>query len=149
MSAHLQTLADAVAAALQAESWPISGTTVERLNWVQKDVEDLGFPAIIVTPGGLTPSRIHRSGGVRKDYTAYVFVAQRVEDDASIAAISAMAELVVDKLFAHQWHAGVTFPNNIGSPLTVTCDVNPDDALNDRNVWRAAIVATYPSFQAG
>lgn len=146
MSANLQTLADAVAAALVAETWPIAGTTVERMNWVQKDVEDLGAPAIIVTPGGVDPRRIHRSNGIRKDYTVFVFVAQRVETDAEISAISNMAESLVDRLFAHSWDESVAFPNGIGSPLSVACEVNPDDALNDRNVWRAAITATYPSF---
>ena len=149
MSANLQTLADAVAAALVAETWPISGTTVERLNWVQKDVEDLGAPAIIVTPGGFDPTRLHRSNGIRKNYTIYVFIAQRVETDADLTAISDMAESLVDRLYRHHWDATVTFPNYIGSPLTVNCEVNPDDALNDRNVWRAAITVTYPSFQQG
>lgn len=148
MSANLQTLADAVADALVAETWPIAGTTVERMNWVQKDVEDLTAPAIIVTPGGVDPQRIHRSNGVRKNYTVFVFIAQRVETDAEITAISDMAEALVDRLFAHDWDGSVTFPNGIGSPLNVNCEVNPDDALNDRNVWRAAITATYPSFQS-
>lgn len=147
MSANLQTLADAVAEALVAETWPIAGTTVERMNWVQKDVEDLSAPAIIVTPGGIDPQRIHRANGVRKNYTVFVFVAQRVDTDSEIAAISDMAESLVDRLFAHSWDESVTFPNAIGSPVNVTCEVNPDDALNDRNVWRAAITATYPSFQ--
>jgi len=147
MSANLQTLADAVAAALVAETWPIAGTTVERMNWVQKDVEDLTAPAIIVTPGGVDPMRIHRQNGVRKNYTVFVFIAQRVETDAEITAISDMAEALVDRLFVHDWDGSVTFPNGIGSPLNVACEVNPDDALNDRNVWRAAITATYPSFQ--
>lgn len=147
MSANLQPLTDAVAAALTAETWSIAGTTVERANWIQKDVEDLAAPAIIVTPGGVEPTRIHRVNGVRKNYTVYVFVAQRVETDAEITAISALAESVVDSLYAHQWDGSVTFPNGIGSPMSVSCEVNPDDALNDRNVWRAAIAAVYPSFQ--
>jgi len=147
MSANLQTLADAVADALVAETWPIAGTTVERMNWVQKDVEELNAPAIIVTPGGFEPSRLHRSNGLRKNYTVYVYLAQRVDTDLELTAISDMAESLVDRLFAHQWDESVTFPNSIGSPLTVNCDVNPDDALNDRNVWRAAITVSYPSFQ--
>jgi len=147
MSANLQTLADAVADALVAETWPIAGTTVERMNWVQKDVEDLNAPAIIVTPGGFEPLRLHRSNGLRKNYTVYVYLAQRVDTDLELTAISDMAESLVDRLFAHQWDESVTFPNSIGSPLTVNCDVNPDDALNDRNVWRAAITVSYPSFQ--
>jgi len=147
MSANLQTLADAVAAALVAETWPIAGTTVERMNWVQKDVEDLGSPAIIVTPGGFDPTRIHRSNGIRKNYTIYVFIAQRVETDAELTEISDMAETLVDLLYTHQWDESVDFPNGIGSPLSVNCEVNPDDALNDRNVWRAAITVSYPSFQ--
>ena len=149
MSANLQSLTDAVADALVAETWPIAGTTVDRMNWVQKDVEDLGAPAIIVTPGGFDPQRIHRSNGIRKNYTVYVFLAQRVDSDADITAISDMAESLVDRLHAHQWDESVEFPNNIGSPLSVNCDVNPDDALNDRNVWRAAITVSYPSFQVG
>lgn len=149
MSANLQTLADAVAAALTAETWPISGTTVERANWVSKDVEDLTAPAIIITPGGIEPSRIHRSNGVRKNYTVYVYIAHRVETDAEVTAISDMAESLVDRLYRHSWDHSVTFPNSIGSPLSVQSEVNPDDALNDRNVWRALVTAVYPSFQTG
>jgi hypothetical protein len=44
---------------------------------------------------------------------------------------------------AHDWSEAVNFPENVTSPQSVTIDINPDDALNERNVWRAVIQATY------
>jgi hypothetical protein len=35
----------------------------------------------------------------------------------------------------------------VSSPQTVGIDINPDDALTERNVWRAVITATYRVFE--
>jgi len=145
MSAFLQSLADAVATGLAAKSWAIAGTTVERANWISKGPEQLVVPAIVVTAGNRETVRIARPSQRQNDYTVQVYVAQKVDTDAEVTAISNQAEAVLDALMDHAY-PGVTFPTGTVSPLTVTIETNPDDALNERNVWRASIVATYRFF---
>jgi hypothetical protein len=41
----------------------------------------------------------------------------------------------------------VTWPSGVTTPVEVAIEVNPDDALHDRNVWRAVITATYRTFR--
>jgi hypothetical protein len=145
MSALLQSIADAVAAGLAAKAWAIAGTTVERANWISKGPEQLVVPAIVVTAGNRETVRIARPSQRQNDYTVQVYVAQKVDTDAEVTAISNQAEAVLDALMDHSY-PGVTFPTGTVSPLTVTIETNPDDALNERNVWRASIVATYRFF---
>jgi len=145
MSALLQSIADAVAAGLASKSWAIAGTTVERANWISKGPEQLVVPAIVVTAGNRETVRIARPSQRQNDYTVQVYVAQKVDTDAEVTAISNQAEAVLDALMDHSY-PGVTFPTGTVSPLTVTIETNPDDALNERNVWRASIVATYRFF---
>jgi len=145
MSAFLQSLADAVATGLAAKSWAIAGTTVERANWISKGPEQLVAPAIVVTVGNRETVRIARPSQRQNDYTVQVYVAQKVDTDAEVTAISNQAEAVLDALMDHSY-PGITFPAGTVSPLTVTIETNPDDALNERNVWRASIVATYRFF---
>jgi hypothetical protein len=35
----------------------------------------------------------------------------------------------------------------VTSPQAITIDINPDDALQERNVWRAVITVTYRTFR--
>ena len=145
MSALLQSIADAVATGLASKNWAIAGTTVERANWISKGPEQLVAPAIVVTAGNRETVRIARPSQRQNDYTVQVYVAQKVDTDAEVTAISDQAEAVLDALMDHSF-AGVTFPAGTVSPLTVTIETNPDDALNERNIWRASIVATYRYF---
>jgi len=145
MSAFLQSLADAVATGLAAKNWAIAGTTVERANWISKGPEQLVVPAIVVTAGNRETVRIARPSQRQNDYTVQVYVAQKVDTDAEVTAISDQAEAVLDALMDHSY-PGITFPAGTVSPITVTIETNPDDALNERNVWRASIVATYRFF---
>ena len=145
MSALLQSIADAVATGLAAKAWAIAGTTVERANWISKGPEQLVVPAIVVTAGNRETVRIARPSQRQNDYTVQVYVAQKVDTDAEVTAISNQAEAVLDALMDHSY-PGVTFPTGTVSPITVTIETNPDDALNERNVWRASIVATYRFF---
>ena len=48
---------------------------------------------------------------------------------------------------AHDW-LGVNWPEGVGKPQTVSIELNPDDALNERNVWRAVIEVVYRVFEA-
>jgi hypothetical protein len=54
-----------------------------------------------------------------------------------------LANDIFRQVKAHQFDDIEDWPEGVTSPQTVTIDLNPDDALSERNVWRAAIVATY------
>jgi hypothetical protein len=51
-------------------------------------------------------------------------------------------EEILDKLENHDW-PGVTWPTGITSPQSIQVEKNPDEALAERNVWRAGIVVVY------
>ena len=144
---NLRLLADSLANGLALVTWTPTTTTVHRKNWVTVDVADMANPVIYVTPGGAEVTRVNR-GNSQIDYTVNVFIGRQVETDADVDAMIDLASAVVLRLRAHQWFNIFEWPNDATSPMTVTIDVDPDDALNERNVWRAVIVATYRMFEA-
>lgn len=145
MSSYLRGLADSLAAGLQSVAWSPSGTTVERKNWAAVDVEDMATPRIIVVPGSATMTRASRTH-MQTDYTVNVFVGRHVATDLDVDAMYDLADAVSLRVRAHAF-SGVSWPSGVNGPQTVTMDINPDDAMNDRNVWRAVIVATYIVFE--
>jgi hypothetical protein len=143
MNSPLPQIASAVASGLASASWSIAGTTVLRRNWAGLDVSEMTAPTIIVTPGGVEPSRIGRTQ-FQYDYTIHIFVGRRVATDSDIDAMMDLAETVLRMIRSHSYPA-VSFPAGITSPVSVAAEFNPDDALNERNAWRAVITATYRS----
>lgn len=146
MSSFLRGIADALANGLDAVTWSIASTTVERRNWASVDVEGMADPRIFVVPGNASMARISRQV-MQTDYTVSVFVGRHVSTDAQVDGMLDLADEVSLQVRAHSF-PGVTFPAGVTSPQTVTVDINPDDALTDRNVWRAVITATYVVFEA-
>ena len=142
MSNALRTIADSLAAGLQSVSFGVPSTIVERRNWVALDVEDMANPVVIVTPGNAEVSRIGRKVS-QVDYTANVFVGQHVQTDTAVNAIMDLADECMTQIRAHNWPESVSWPAGVTSPNAVTIEINPDDALSERNVWRAVIVAVY------
>ena len=147
MASYLRGIADSLAAGLQTVSWGIVGTTVERKNWASVDVEAMASPRIFVVPGNADVTRISRMM-MQVDYTVTVFVGRHVDTDAEVDGMLDLADSVMLRVRAHSFGAGVTWPTGVSSPQTVTIDVNPDDALTERNVWRAVITATYRVFES-
>lgn len=146
MSSYLRGIADSLATGLQSVSWSVPSTTVERKNWAAMDVEDMATPRIIVVPGSATMARVSRTH-MQTDYTVNIFVGRHVTTDLDVDAMYDLADAVSLRVRAHAF-SGVSWPTGVTGPQTVTMDVNPDDAMNDRNVWRAVIVATYIVFEA-
>lgn len=144
---NLRLLADSLADGLSNVVWTLATTTVQRRNWVTVDVADMANPVIYVTPGGAEVTRVNR-GNSQIDYTVNVFIGRQVETDADVDAMIDLASDVLLQIRAHQWENAGEWPEASTSPMTVTIDINPDDALNERNVWRAVIVATYRVFEA-
>jgi hypothetical protein len=146
MSSKLRSIADSLAAGLQSVTWGITSTTVERKNWANIDVDAMSVPRVFVVPGGVSVTRVSRTH-VQADYAVNVFVGRQVQDDAGVDAMLDLADTVLLYVRAHSFQ-GVTWPTGVTSPQDVTVDINPDDALTERNVWRAVIAATYRVFES-
>lgn len=78
------------------------------------------------------------------DYTINVFVGRYTPTESDADEMLELAEEVVDAVIAHSW-GEIDFPAT--SPQSVEIQINPDDALNDRNAWRAVITVTYRTFR--
>jgi len=144
---NLRQIADSLADGLDAVDWTVAGTTVERKNWVAVDVDDMASPVMYVTPGNAEVSRVSRNVS-QIDYGVSVFLGRHVQTDAEVDAMIDLADQALLNIRAHDWTNAEAWPEGVTSPMTVTIEINPDDALNERNVWRAVIVATYRVFEA-
>lgn len=145
MSSTLRQLADSLANGLDSVSWDIASTVVERKNWANLDVDAMSVPRVFVVPGNADVTRISRLI-MQVDYTVQVFVGRHVTSDSEVDAMLDLADEVMLRVRAHSFQ-GVTWPAGVSSPQTVSIDINPDDALTERNVWRAVITATYRVFE--
>jgi len=147
MSSVLRTLADRLASGLQSVSWAIPSTVVERKNWANVDVDALSIPHIFVVPGNADVTRISRLI-MQVDYTVSVFVGRHVQTDSDVDAMLDLADSVMLQVRAHAFGSSIVWPTGVNGPQTVSIDLNPDDALNERNVWRSVITATYRVFES-
>jgi len=147
MSSTLRSIADSLATGLQSVTWGITSTTVERKNWANIDVDAMSVPRVFVVPGNADVTRISRQV-MQVDYTVTVFVGRHVTTDAEVDGMLDLADSVMLYVRAHSFGAAVTWPAGVTSPQTVGIDLNPDDALTERNVWRAVITATYRVFES-
>jgi hypothetical protein len=140
----LKDIADAVAAGLDAEEFNAVSVqpSVERKNWPTYDVEQLADPVIAVTPGGVELVRANRDSW-QYDYAINVFVGRHTPTEAAADEMIELAEQIADVIRNHDWDQAVQFPSGVTSPMAVEVDLNPDDALTERNVWRAIITANY------
>ncbi len=147
MSSMLKDIAQALAEGLDAtdfESVSVQPVVV-RLNLPGYNVEDMADPVVAVTPGGDAVDRVDRTRH-QHDYTITVMLGRHTPSEALCDEMLDLAEEIVDTILAHSWGA-VQFPTGVTSPQAITIDINPDDALQERNVWRAVITVTYRTFR--
>lgn len=147
MSSTLRQIADSLAAGLQAVSWHLVGTTVERRNWTNIDTEAMSLPKVIVVPGRAEVTRVSRTH-MQMDYEVNVFVGRHVQTDAQVDGMLDLADTAMLYVRAHDWGEEIVWPAGVTSPQTVTIELNPDDGLTERNMWRAVITASYRTFEA-
>ena len=120
--------------------------TVSRQNWATVDLAAMADPVIYVTPGEVQMARVGR-GITQSDYGVTVFVGRHVTTEGDADDMIDLAEEVLLHIRAHDWGEVTPFPAGITSPMTVSINLNPDDALQERNVWRAVIEASYRVFE--
>ena len=144
----LRDIADALADGLDAETFTAVTTqpAVQRVNWPDYTVEDMADPVIAVMPGTVTIERVDRTHH-QYDYQSAVFVGRHTPTDELADEMLDLAEEVADVIRAHDWDEALEFPTGVTSPVEVAIEINPDDALQDRNVWRAVVTATYRVFR--
>jgi len=148
MSSTLREIADALADGLDAKTFTSVATqpAVERVNWPDYTIEEMVDPVIAVMPGTLTIERVDRTHH-QYDYQATVFVGRHTPSDEMADDMLDLSEEIADTIRAHSWDQAVVWPSGVTTPVEVAIEVNPDDALHDRNVWRAVITATYRTFR--
>ena len=135
-------IADALADSLAAYEFAVTAPAVQRVNWPSYDIEDMADPVVAVLPGTLETTRADRNNW-GYDYGITVFVARHAPTEALADETMDLAEELVDAIRQHDWDEAVTWPSGVTSPMTVEVVLNPDEGLQDRNVWRAVITATY------
>jgi hypothetical protein len=133
----------ALVASLDAVTWTATAdpVTVETQNFPQYDLENAVNPLIFVTDGGIDIDRLSRSAHQR-DYQIQILLARHTPTEAACDVMLDLLEELLDKLEEHSWGA-VSWPTGISSPQSITVEKNPDEALVERNVWRAGLVVTY------
>lgn len=141
---YIRELAQALADGLSDLTFSSVETqpTVQRKNWSQIDLEAMAAPVIFVTPGEVVVQRIGR-GLSQSDYTTNVFVGRHVATEEDADDMLDLADEVLAYIKAHDWGEETPFPEGVTSPQTVGITINPDDALTERNAWRAVIEVTY------
>jgi hypothetical protein len=146
---QLKDIADAVRDALASVTYTsvVTQPVVVRLNWPEYDVESLAGPAIVVVPNAVAIQRVDR---VHHEYvySIVVWIARHTPTESAADGMYALAEEVADELRSHSWPGGVTFPAGVTSPTAIEMEINPDEALQDRNVWRAVVTSSYTVFRA-
>lgn len=136
MPTNPRLIADELADALEDVVWDGTQFTAQRRNWASVEIEQMASPVVLVVPGGVDLSRIGRLDW-QSDNSVTVFVGRHVQTDAEVDEMYDLTEVLTTYIRSKDLGQGFT------SPQSVSVDINPDDAMSDRNVWRAVITATY------
>jgi hypothetical protein len=144
---QLVEIADALAASLGDYAFT-SGPQpeVSRVNWPTYDAEDMRDPIIAVTAAAAVIERVDRTHH-QYDYQINVFIGRHTPTEALANEMFDLAEEMTDAIRAHVWDDMTPWPAGVTSPFTVEMILNPDEALQDRNVWRAVVTVGYRVFR--
>lgn len=140
MASKLLEICEALATSLAGVTWAIESVSVDRRNFVTLDPDDMAAPVMFVTPGSAEIQRIGRNSH-QYDYSVSVFVGRHTPTEWDADGMLELAEDALSAIRAHAWPA--PWAGGVTSPVSLGIEINPDDALNERNVWRAVISATY------
>jgi len=98
-------------------------------------MEDMANPVVFIVPGGVDVNRIGRIDW-QVDNVVTVFLGRHVNTASEVDGMHDLADEFATVIRS-------TDLDGITTPQTVNVEINPDDAMNERNVWRAVITATY------
>lgn len=140
MPSKILDICEALKTSLAAVTWSIPAVAVNRRNFVAIDPDDMVSPVMFVTPGTVDVQRIGKQSH-QYDYSVTVFVGRQAATETAADGMLALAEEALTLIRAHDWPQ--PWAGGVTSPVALSIEINPDDALNDRNVWRAVISATY------
>jgi hypothetical protein len=148
LASTLRDIADAVRDALASVTYAsvTAQPDVVRINWPEYDVEGLADPVLVVMPGAMTINRVDRLNH-EYVYSILVWVARHTPTEILADSMFDLSEEVVDQLRSHDWGEEVEFPAGVTSPTAIEIEVNPDEALQERNVWRAVVTVNYTVFR--
>lgn len=146
MSSYIRSVADALSTSLGLSSLT-SGATVSRVNWLEIDAESLNSAAIFVMPGTVDITKVSRTTS-QIDVTSMVYVGQRAVTDQQVDSVMDLADTVLLLIRSHDWPEGAGWPEGNSGPMEISTTLNPDDGLQERNIWRAIITPTYRFFTA-
>lgn len=135
-------ISDALADALTAYTFQTITPIVERKNWPSYDIEDMEDARVAVMPATIETTRVNRTEW-QYDYGVVIFIGRHAPTEDLADETFELAEELVDAIRQHDWDEEILWPTGVTSPMTVEFEVNPDEALQERNVWRAVITATY------
>lgn len=142
----LREIADALADSLADVVWDYVGTvTVDRKVWPAYTIEDLATARVAVTITGMEATRIGRTAH-QHDKQIVVWIGKAVDTDAEADEMLDFAEEIVEAIENHDWATvapAVAWPAGVTSPQDVSVTINPEDGLQDRNVWRAIATVSY------
>jgi hypothetical protein len=140
MPSKILEICEALKTSLAGVTWSIPSVAVNRRNFVTIDPDDMVSPVMFVTPGSVEIQRIGRNSH-QYDYSVSVFVGRQAATESAADGMLSLAEDALSAIRAHSWPA--PWAGGVTSPVSLGIEINPDDALNERNVWRAVISATY------
>lgn len=140
MASKMLTICEALATSLAGVDWSIDGVAVDRRNFVAIDPDDMAAPVVFVSPAGVDVQRIGRTSH-QYDYSVNVFIGRHAPTESAADGMMELAEDALAAIRAHAW--AQPWAGGVTSPVALSIEINPEDALNDRNVWRAVISATY------
>lgn len=135
MPTNPRAIADSLATALQGHVWVSSPITIERRNWAAVDIEAMANPVVFVVPAGVDLTRIGRIDW-QSDNQVIVYVGRHVTTDAEVDGMYDLADEIAAVIRSTALDLATT-------PQMVSIDINPDDAMSERNLWRAVITVTY------
>lgn len=148
MSSTLRDIADAIANALGSVTFNsvTEPPTVVSANLATYTAEEMKDPVIVVTPGSLTVTRVSRTTH-QYDCAVFIYVGRQASTEEAYDEMLNLSEEVIDELRAHTWGEDITFPGGATAPTSIEIDINPDDALQERNIWRCVITPRYTLFR--
>lgn len=136
----LSQIAQAVASDIAAlPDVPPGGCEFRHLH--EWDGMNLTSLKVAVTPRGMDASNASR-GTLLGDYRVGIVVAKRATTEEEASEVMSVAEAILMRL---KTSPVLEIPNSVGRVAfsSANLDLTADDSLNEYNVYRAAIEATY------